>query len=102
MDDAALEGMDASGGGASTPLVPGSTHGSSTPGEVTIKFECQMYKVRDDEYMIDVQVRQYSAVHICSTVVFARPTVCSTSQSSVMINVQVHRTVNLCRTSHRA
>lgn len=23
--------------------------------QVELKFECQMYKVRDDEYMIDVQ-----------------------------------------------
>jgi len=38
---------DASSGGAGA--------GQAAPGEHVLKFECQMYKVRDDEYLIDIQ-----------------------------------------------
>mmetsp|Transcript_16451 Transcript_16451/g.41028 ORF Transcript_16451/g.41028 Transcript_16451/m.41028 type:complete len:464 (-) Transcript_16451:952-2343(-) len=47
VDEERLEGMDATG--------PGGTPSSGGATEIELKFECQMYKVRDDEYMIDVQ-----------------------------------------------
>jgi 5'-AMP-activated protein kinase catalytic alpha subunit len=37
------------------PHATGDGQGRQPPGGVEIKFECQMYKVRDDEYMIDIQ-----------------------------------------------
>lgn len=44
-----LDGMD-----AAPPSTP-----PPCPLECELKFECQMYKVRDDEYMIDLQVRAH-------------------------------------------
>ena len=32
--------------------------------EILLKFECQMYKSRDDEYMIDIQVSVVAMVHL--------------------------------------
>lgn len=49
-DDEHLEGMDTSTGNAAA-------NGAAEGSEVVLKFECQMYKVRDDEYLIDIQVR---------------------------------------------
>jgi hypothetical protein len=47
-------------------------------GGVEIKFECQMYKVRDDEYMIDIQV---SRLRLTSTVVTAITESCFSASS---------------------
>ncbi len=47
----------------------GSSHGDGlgvSTRECEVKFECQMYKVRDDEYMVDVQVRRSTTVLLCS------------------------------------
>ena len=46
-----------SGGGDGTGGQPVCGAASGSPEEdVVLKFECQMYKVRDDEYLIDIQV----------------------------------------------
>lgn len=42
--------------------IHGSVAAATSPGdevaadEILLKFECQMYKSRDDEYLIDIQV----------------------------------------------
>jgi hypothetical protein len=57
-----LDGMDAT-------TSPHSSHPQQHPQtqECELKFECQMYKVREDEYMIDIQVRRQEPglVRVC-------------------------------------
>lgn len=53
-DEERLEGMDTSGLTHQASSGQGRQLSLGAP-DTELKFECQMYKVRDDEYMIDVQ-----------------------------------------------
>jgi hypothetical protein len=50
---AALGDKQGGDGDSGVVKVPGADPAAT---DFEIKFECQMYKVRDDEYLVDVQV----------------------------------------------
>lgn len=52
VDGTGAEGAGGAAGGAAGAAVAGD---GLAPGESVMKFECQMYKVREDEYLIDIQ-----------------------------------------------
>ena len=51
------EGRAGGGGNGGGGSVGGGGASGATPGERVLKFELQMYKMRDGEYCIDIQAR---------------------------------------------